>query len=1670
MKKSRLLLMLLGLFFSFVSLSAQITVGDGSVATGLADGNGSQLTLGEETPTSTGYCGKDEDGLNVMWQRFDLEGNLYKLVLSGHGEMADFTNTTLIRPWGRNEYLKELVFEDGVESTGDNAFYYANALESVSWGTLKHIGKAAFYRPYKLGANTTIVFPSTLESIAQSAFGYGDEKGAINGVFDFSACTNLTEVGEVAFSGTSVTCILPPSVKASYKNSFKLPPYMVLPDGMTLFVNNTQMPDDGNRATVNLSLSQPFTFQLKPNYYRLNLGEVNVEGCTLQFYTTMNTIYQLSNEVKAGMKAFSEDEDAKVYIKFTPASNAYLEKDGIRVVDATGKNVPLKQETATIFSFVMPSSDVTISAQFAECVLAGIQGNITWSVREDGIWSDEGYNATPGTKKYKLVLSGTGGYGGVSSNGSAPWSSYSSGIGSVVYEEGITDAGDGSMKDLYNLYSVTFPSTMTLLGYGMFKNNYNLKYLKMPVLLSDNSDQSVFAFTSDDLTVDFSECTQLTTIGSGKYNGFKGTAILNEKITTIQKQAFISPNNPIKIYFVAPEDRTLFLNNVQSMVEPNEKGWIELVGYNQQNAYTVEWREGYHNHLSLGELTGESGTNLAFYSTYDGKNLSNQLTAGNKLLDSMTGQTIYVKASLSNYRRIDDEGLMVINKASGERLAVKVESQGDNIYSFTFPDADVTVSCNTIIGGYCGDTSFNGGFDARWELSENGIDEDSKPTYKMTVKGTGAMANVSYGWSGWRYTGLKITELEIEEGITRIGAMCFYDTAVKKAKLANSILSIGDNAFYGWTEYEGALVMPSSLTQLDYRAFERSTFDLDFTPCTQFKELSNGLNVWCGARVIMPASLEKITVNGAFCGSWQEGCCTYVDLSRCTKLTDMGSNVWFDDCKDGEIILPGSFVGLNIPTVSYGGFENCTSKLSIAVPDDKVLYIDGQRMEETDGKADISAWMGQTVEFDWRAGFSVKTGTLTGQEGTLHYYTDFDGSNLGNEIPDGYKVVRETDDVTLYVQAYSDYTVFPEHLKVTATIDGVSQTVEVEELKHNLFRFTLPAGAVKVSAKFSLGGYCGGLGTEGNNARWEITDDNRLVISGEGEVTSSGWHYDKYPWKTVKAVEVCEGITSLPSSAFSTLNSGDYYKPINSGVVVTLPSTLESIGENCFHSSCVTVDMSKCTKLTTIKNQVFLYFAGGDVLLPTTVTTVDVRAFEGAAQFNPHVYYPVADSQVLLANGQQVKAVDGSADIAAAIFSAQGYYVELSLHTGYEVSAAATASGVLKVYADQALTQEIQAGFKAIRENDNTRIYIKVIPNDLKILFKNDLTVKGKSGNIAVEQLGDEVFSFIMPAEPVEATARFTTGGYCGNTAVNNGHNLIWTLDDGTLAFQQNVMAQGSNTEMSNYASGGTPWQSYSSSVKDIDMGAATSIGDYAFRSCTGVVGMVFGETPMPVGTNAFASQMVLIVPAASYSEYQSQWAEYSSNIFRDKETLTMTDGQQWRTYYSKVGRILPSGLKAYTVTGISSSEAEVSQALDYIPAGQAVLIENSAKTACTAEAVTSLETCLMTTDENNLLQWLTAPKDVTVGEGYTLYKDEFVMVSSGMLPAGIAFLPTESSSAARRLTISGGMGEATDIDKVSTDTEETEATWYSLDGKKLSGKPAGKGVYLRNGKKVVIK
>ena len=275
------------------------------------------------------------------------------------------------------------------------------------------------------------------------------------------------------------------------------------------------------------------------------------------------------------------------------------------------------------------------------------------------------------------------------------------------------------------------------------------------------------------------------------------------------------------------------------------------------------------------------------------------------------------------------------------------------------------------------------------------------------------------------------------------------------------------------------------------------------------------------------------------------------------------------------------------------------------------------------------------------------------------------------------------------------------------------------------------------------------------------------------------------------------------------------------------------------------------------------------------------------------------------------------------------------------------------------------------------------------------------------------------------------------------------------------------------------PWSTLGGHVKSVDLSGLKNIGSNAFTSCTNLVGLELPATPVvTVGDNAFASQMVLIIPAESWENYQTAgWAAYEDQTTKDKELLTLKDGQQWITYYCKVGRMLPEGVKAYVIADITENEAVTSEPLCYIPAHQAVLIENRQKAAGTIEATTSIQpnaqsdvpVCLLTTNETNLLQWLTEPMSVKVGQGYTLFKDEFVKVSSGTLPAGIAFLPAQGIAASRLaiFNVDGG-NELTGVDVAKTNAGSGE--WYTVDGKKLSGRPIRKGLYVKDGQKVVIR
>ena len=127
------------------------------------------------------------------------------------------------------------------------------------------------------------------------------------------------------------------------------------------------------------------------------------------------------------------------------------------------------------------------------------------------------------------------------------------------------------------------------------------------------------------------------------------------------------------------------------------------------------------------------------------------------------------------------------------------------------------------------------------------------------------------------------------------------------------------------------------------------------------------------------------------------------------------------------------------------------------------------------------------------------------------------------------------------------------------------------------------------------------------------------------------------------------------------------------------------------------------------------------------------------------------------------------------------------------------------------------------------------------------------------------------------------------------------------------------------------------------------------------------------------------------------------------------------------------------------------------------------------------------------------ALKDITVGTtAYT--KGQFVKLGSGAHSRAFrAYLlydgswdGNQPSAEARRRSAAGSQPDVIDIVWLSAGgqttgiTEMTDptilppggcqppvwrgASWYSMDGRRLSDKPATKGVYINNGKKVIIK
>ena len=177
------------------------------------------------------------------------------------------------------------------------------------------------------------------------------------------------------------------------------------------------------------------------------------------------------------------------------------------------------------------------------------------------------------------------------------------------------------------------------------------------------------------------------------------------------------------------------------------------------------------------------------------------------------------------------------------------------------------------------------------------------------------------------------------------------------------------------------------------------------------------------------------------------------------------------------------------------------------------------------------------------------------------------------------------------------------------------------------------------------------------------------------------------------------------------------------------------------------------------------------------------------------------------------------------------------------------------------------------------------------------------------------------------------------------------------------------------------------------------------------------------------------------------------------------------------IGHALPEDIAAYIISDIEGTWA-IPEPLEYIPAGVPVLlVTHEAKNGFLvkdANNVTAISEGQIA--YNKLKKVTTESAHFNTRQIYVLYNNEFVLNKEGNLENGKVYMenPNYNTSspfpAPARLTII--WGNETNIEDIQTNgaMEVGNERWYTIDGRRLNGKPNAKGLYILNGKKKVVK
>ena len=432
--------------------------------------------------------------------------------------------------------------------------------------------------------------------------------------------------------------------------------------------------------------------------------------------------------------------------------------------------------------------------------------------------------------------------------------------------------------------------------------------------------------------------------------------------------------------------------------------------------------------------------------------------------------------------------------------------------------------------------------------------------------------------------------------------------------------------------------------------------------------------------------------------------------------------------------------------------------------------------------------------------------------------------------------------------------------------------------------------------------------------------------------------------------------------------------------------------------------------------------------------------------------------------------------------------------TENEVTTGALTGGTIAVKSQAANTTEVTstdvtitvtpaAGYYITK--GDIKVYLTVPAGTRAIDIESPLTL---SGDEPLDKMAARDYTFTVPAGngAIIYSADFKSADALYNIGKETASAVTWSLAGGVLTITGTGATMdfdlGNEAFMDPFAAFRAEGSPVHSIIVEKEV---TALGANIFKDFVGQPKLTIQNSSdlMTLGTDAIPAGMAVEVPGNLYNAYKiaEGWSTLAETISYpttgsvEMTGITFDANNTYRAFVSTgQALIIPSVLKAYVISGLNESgtSLDIAEVIDQvIPAGVPVLL--MAATTVSDGFVTSTTTTTGTAAGKYLKVAPTGGKPVSAGQVYLLHNNKFYFSQAGTIPANHVYLDLneeQEQNASTRGVLSIGDDGTTGIQQIENGATIEKTGWYTLDGRRIDTPPTRKGLYINNGKKVVIK